>query len=491
MNFTKNKGLIVAIATICLVLFNVTAFLLPFAHTINFWLGYCFATVSVLLLLFAVFFASTEGDLKATFLNFPIINIAWIYFVLQISFAFWQMSNPLFPYTLALVGDSVLLGLFLILAIAAFIGKRDVAKIDEKISTKVFYIKNLQADVELLETADQTIATAINDLAESIHFSDPMSHSGLAAIENKLENKVEMLKVEINNPEAAISLCDEIQSLLKERNSKAKLLKGTPEPKTTVDNSGVKVVGVTFSIVSVLAAVILVICFIIIPSNKYNTALNLFNDGNHDQAVIAFENLGNFRDSVEKIEAIKYEKAEKAFNNEQYIDAMQVYAELGDYKDSKKRIEQIYNMGATGEDIYFGSYKGVPIAWIALESTDSKMLLISKEPVIQLAMNNEIEKVDWDGSSIKEWLNKDFLNDFSEDQQAKIIKNTDSVFLLSEDEFENYSETTNMKTTSEWWLSTTTGIGFMFVDGNGKVNTDGESAVRAKGIRPVVWINLK
>ena len=498
MGFTKNKGFSVTIITIIFVIFNIVTFLLQFVNTINFWLSYCFATFSILLLLFATFLVLGENGLKAKFLSFPIAKIAWVYLVLQLAFAFWQMENPLFSYQLALIGNSGLLGLFLILAITAFIGKDEIAKIDEKNAIKVFHIKNLQADIELMKTTDKDLLKTLGDLAESIQFSDPISYSGLATVENKIENKIELLKEKLNNTGAALALCDEIQQLIKERNSKAKLLKGVPEPQSSVDNTGVKVVGVTFSIISVLAAVVLIICFSIIPLNKYNTAIKFYNDGEYEQAKIVFENLGNFRDSVERIELTeekikdeKYMKAEGEYKDEHYVEAIAIYTELGDYKDSKKRIDQIYNMWANGEDIYFGSYKGKPVAWIVLERNDREMLLIAKEPVIQLAMNDELKNVDWNDSSLKKWLNNDFLSDFSDDQKEKIIKSTDKVFLLSESEFNNYSEIFDRKSTSDWWLSTKTDSGFMFIDGSGKINTDGESVVRAKGIRPAIWINLK
>lgn len=498
MEFTKNKGFGITISVIGLVLLNLASFLIPFVHTTTFWLAYCFATVAALLLIMVSFMTLGEKGLKAKFLNLPFASVAWVYFVLQLAFAFWQMANSIFPYKMAIILNSALLGVFLILGIASFIGKNEVSKIDEKNAEKVFYLKSLQADIELMETSDKKLAKELEDLAESIRFSDPMSHSELAAIENKIENKVEILKDELDNVDTALSLCNDIQKLLKERNAKTKLLKNTPDIKTAAaDNSGTKIVGVTFGIVGVIAAVVLIICFVIIPSKQYKAACKLYDDGKYAEAVLAFETLGNYKDSLDKIDEIKeavkeetYQNAESEYKNENYAEAISIYTALGDYKDSKERIEHIYNMWAKGKDLFFGSYKGTPIAWIVLEQKDDEMLILAKEPVIQLAMHDKIENVDWDSSSIKMWLNDDFLKDFSVEQKEK-INNGNTVFLLSEKEFNKYSEDKNLKCSSDWWLRSENENDFMFVDAAGKINEDGESAVRAKGIRPAMWISLE
>ena len=88
---------------------------------------------------------------------------------------------------------------------------------------KVFYIKSLQVDVEMLADAEQDTDTkkALEQLAEKIRFSDPMSSEQLSALESSIAFKVDALKIAANKME----LISELNSLLIERNKKCKLLK--------------------------------------------------------------------------------------------------------------------------------------------------------------------------------------------------------------------------------------------------------------------------
>lgn len=88
---------------------------------------------------------------------------------------------------------------------------------------KVFYIRQLQVEVELLASkeTDPAVRTELNRLAEMIRYSDPMSHEQLAGLEEKISAKVAELKTAANRPE----LITELISLLEERNLKCKILK--------------------------------------------------------------------------------------------------------------------------------------------------------------------------------------------------------------------------------------------------------------------------
>ena len=77
--------------------------------------------------------------------------------------------------------------------------------------------------VEMLAEIEQDADTkkALEQLAEKIRFSDPMSSEQLLALESSIASKVEALKTAANKME----LISELNSLLIERNKKCKLLK--------------------------------------------------------------------------------------------------------------------------------------------------------------------------------------------------------------------------------------------------------------------------
>ena len=502
MGFTKNKAWSIVIALIALILLNVVAFILPVYHGIHFWMGYSFAIFSNLVLVVTAIITLNKPNVNKTFLGLPALSVAWIYFVVQTALSVWQMVDFDFPYFAGIIINSALAAFVVITLIIVNMAIKEIDKVEEKIAEKVFYIKSLKTDIELLETENSEVSAKIKDLKETVRFSDPMSHSQLISLENKIVNKFNILKENIDNSSMALMLCDEMQQLLAERNKKSRLLKGVPEPNTEKDNSGVNILSVALAVLSVVAIFILILTFVIVPNNKYNTANSLYQEERYEEAIFAFEQLGNYKDSKLKIELIKeklyeemYLQAEGCYKTQKYVEAMRLYNELGDYKDSKDRIEQIHNKFANGGEIYFGTYKGNTVLWTILKTEQDRMLLITKDSVENIAFNDEVKNITYENSTIRDWLNSGFVKEFSEGQKERILKQTensdDEIFILNKEEYEEYSKNLSLNTDSDWWLRTKTPAGMMFVNEAGEVNETGESVVRALGVRPCVWIRLK
>lgn len=66
----------------------------------------------------------------------------------------------------------------------------------------------------------------------------------------------------------------------------------------------------------------------------YNEAVALVQSGEYDEAVAAFEALGNYKDSAEQVQDAKYMRANALLNDKHYADAATAFAELGDYSHS-------------------------------------------------------------------------------------------------------------------------------------------------------------
>lgn len=105
----------------------------------------------------------------------------------------------------------------------------------------------------------------------------------------------------------------------------------------------------TLGIIAVIGiAVVTVYNRVIIPENKYKAAENLLEDRNYDGAISLFSELGDYKDSSERIQETKYieleEKyklAEELFKLEDYDGAISIFLGLGDYKDSPSRVQEI------------------------------------------------------------------------------------------------------------------------------------------------------
>ncbi|MCL2663900.1 MAG: hypothetical protein FWE83_11335 [Oscillospiraceae bacterium] len=229
MSLSKNKKMSLAIALIVLGIYNTIVFVIPFNRGGGFWTGYGFSMLAIVMTAAVSLFAFKPEGLRSKIYGLPLISVAWRYLVVQMIIGLAQILLDFIPipFQYGLVVNIILLGLCLIGLITVEIGKDEIVRIDEKVKEKVFYIKALQVDVETMadRTTDESAKKALQDLAETIRYSDPMSNPQLAAVENKIEAKVNALTDSITDIEATKTQCNELQQLLTERNRKCKILK--------------------------------------------------------------------------------------------------------------------------------------------------------------------------------------------------------------------------------------------------------------------------
>ena len=235
MNETKNRFMGLGTTLILLAVYNAVVFVLPFTRGCNFWVGYGFSMLAMLLFAGVGFYVFGKPGFMSKFYRIPLLGVVKRYLVVQLILGFILMLldinlipfNIDFQYGLAL--NTILLGLCLMGLITMEATKDEVERIDAKVKEKVVYIKSLQADVENLvdKVSDEKTRKALKELAETIQYSVKMSSPQLASIENKIEGKVMQLveTVEGADSDKIMSLCDELQQLLAERNKKCKLLK--------------------------------------------------------------------------------------------------------------------------------------------------------------------------------------------------------------------------------------------------------------------------
>mgnify|MGYP005774540859 CR=1 FL=1 len=220
----KNTKLAYAVLGIVFILFNVIAFAVPTDKTITFWIAYAFTVVAFALQIgiWNAAFKATE-TLKSKFLGVPIIYVGIVYLVLQlIAFAVF-MIFPLIPSWIVVIACALVLGISAICLISADVARDEINRVEEKVNQKVFYIRELQADVEILAEQEQNpeIKTSLTRLAEKIRYSDPMSNVVLADLEARIREKVTALRT----ADHKLEIIAELDLLLAERNKKAKILK--------------------------------------------------------------------------------------------------------------------------------------------------------------------------------------------------------------------------------------------------------------------------
>lgn len=222
MKKNSTKGYV--ILGILFALVSIIAFAVPTAKTATFWIAYVF-TAAAFAAQIGIWKTALgkEKTLKSKFLGFPVVHIGIVYAVIQvIAFAVF-MFVPTLPAWSAIVVCSIIAGISAVCMISAGAGRNEIERVEAKVQKKVFYIRELQADIELLadNESDAAVKTALTQLAEKIRYSDPMSNEQLTDLENKISTKVAELKTASNKAE----IITELNSLLDERNKKCRILK--------------------------------------------------------------------------------------------------------------------------------------------------------------------------------------------------------------------------------------------------------------------------
>lgn len=178
---------------------------------------------------------------------------------------------------------------------------------------------------------------------------------------------------------------------------------------------------------------------------------------------------------------------------------------------------------AIGDVVTYGTYNDTAIEWQVLDQQDGKILLISKYCLLLRRYHDyTMAEPGWEYSSIRDWLNSDFLSRaFSYNEAQAILwtelKNyenpeygtssgadtSDRIFLLSYEELmqympENQDRRTTMtasSVTQSWWLRTVgSGAGrAMLVRADGSVDYEGDSMFSLMdeiGCRPAMWLDI-
>ena len=194
-----------------------------------------------------------------------------------------------------------------------------------------------------------------------------------------------------------------------------------------------------------------------------------------------------------------------------------------------------------GQTIYFGEYvqhtwtdDKQEIAWLVLARDDNKLLLLSKYCLDCKQYNESGEACTWETSSIRKWLNEDFVMESFDDQELERIAITqvkaegnpevvsayagkstdDKIFLLSIEELAYYFKTAEERQAFPteiavrngagydrdiaggpcWWWLRTPGLDNSHaadVKSGGAINYEGyDVASRNFSVRPALWLDL-
>ena len=268
-----------------------------------------------------------------------------------------------------------------------------------------------------------------------------------------------------------------------------------------------KIIAITTPIVVAYIAFLIVLTTVIIPSGKYNSAMELYNAQKYEDAYKAFNSL-NYKDSADKAAECLFLKQKAGLTN--------------------------VNVGST---IKFGFYEQdnntsngkEEIEWKVLAVDGNKALVISQYALDCQKYNSTYTDTTWEKCSLRTWLNGTFYNAaFGSDYQKMIASSTvtadknpsystspgnnttDKVFLLSITEVYKYFSSESARQCQGtaycyaqgaykasngncWWWLRSPGIDSISaagVDDDGSVDDVGYVRNDIGAVRPALWINL-
>ncbi|MBP3684167.1 MAG: tetratricopeptide repeat protein [Oscillospiraceae bacterium] len=87
----------------------------------------------------------------------------------------------------------------------------------------------------------------------------------------------------------------------------------------------------------ILVVMVLVLLLTGCGNSDYNKAMDLYEAGNYEEAIVLFLELGDYEDSAEKVIACNYGIALNFYNSGDYATAMNLFTTLDDYEDSAEK----------------------------------------------------------------------------------------------------------------------------------------------------------
>ncbi|QNM06717.1 DUF6273 domain-containing protein [Qiania dongpingensis] len=272
---------------------------------------------------------------------------------------------------------------------------------------------------------------------------------------------------------------------------------------------------------------------------KYNNAKKMSEAGNYAEAHEIFLELNDYKNSAEEAElaqkGMDYDKALSLCGEGNFVEAQQLLLSLGDYKDAEK-LAYGKDFLQVGCHVQFGHYEqdndlnNGPeiIEWRILDRDHDKIFVISEYVLDFKQIDSVYHEIEyWGNSTLRSWLNQDFLDVAFADYEKEMIlsvsvKNqvnrgyvteagentTDKLFLLSVDEAKKYFLTKEERISKAtaytnkqgmypysdgsclWWLRSPINVGYVYVSADGSIYERGTYSRSTSGVRPALWIDL-
>lgn len=216
------------IYAIIFAVFNLLVFMIANEKNGIFWMSYAFMCLAFVIQIGSMLLALRSLETETVFMGIPLASLSFYYFFAAIFvgavFMFFQNA----PFKLAFVLQILIVAIYAVIAIMALMSRNIVQDVNDNLKENVQAIKTLTIDVDVFipQVSDPALKKALKRVSETIKYSDPMSNSAVADIEEQIMQTVNALRINIENNQNsdAIQTCKDIEVLFLQRN---RLLKAT------------------------------------------------------------------------------------------------------------------------------------------------------------------------------------------------------------------------------------------------------------------------
>lgn len=224
-----NKVLFGIAEAIVFAVYNLIVFTCSPNMTSTFWTAYLFTVLSFVLLAGNYILPLHGNSNKEQFYSLPLLIVSITYWIVQmlVGGIFILLSSVSVKF--AVILEVILLALYLIVALFLLLGKRNIQNLDTETKDKILFMQLLSNDVAAMidKATDAAIRLRLEELQDMVRSSDPLSHTSLALVDQKISNEIADLSdlVAYGDAVKIENMIDKIEQMLAERNRKCKILK--------------------------------------------------------------------------------------------------------------------------------------------------------------------------------------------------------------------------------------------------------------------------
>ena len=223
----KDTSRVLIVTALLVAVYNLIAFMIPFAHCAAFWISYGFTMAAFVVVFAAVYIAFIKNpDVKSRFYGFPIARIGLIYGAAQLVVSLVVMAlGQILPWWVPTLVYAIAFAAAIIGLISAEAVVEEIQTLDVKQKKDVALMRSLHAKVS--QMANQSGDAGLKALADEFRYSDPVSNEAIADIEAEIVSVVDELRnaYVTSDKEKMDELCRKAGLLLSERNRLCKLNK--------------------------------------------------------------------------------------------------------------------------------------------------------------------------------------------------------------------------------------------------------------------------